>query len=160
MVEASRKGRWELGSGSASGPTQTNWFGPFASPFPLHLPQSPPSDPQPYTDELVRITSLQASIGSQPLHCDVYMYMIFNVGVGNIHPPPLDPTQTNWFGSQGIRLRPPTPTENKIVWKSPRLACSRATPNPPPSASAGRSSDTNAAIGTPVQPVHIEHDMG
>ena len=123
MVKVSRKGRWESGSGSASGPTQTNWFGPFASPFPLHLAQSQPSDPQPYTDELVRITSLQASIGSQPLHCDVYMYMIFNVGVGNIHPPPLDLTQTNWFGSQGIRLRPPTPTtkKNGMVGPSVRI---------------------------------------
>ena len=62
---------------------------------------------------------LQASIGSQPPHFDAYVYVyvyvavIFYVGVGNIHPPPLDPTQTNWFGSQGIGLRPPTPTEKQ-----------------------------------------------
>ena len=50
--------------------------GPLLHHPPLHLPRSPPSDPQPYTDELVQITGLQASTGSQPLHYDdVYIYI-------------------------------------------------------------------------------------
>ena len=62
--------------------------GPLLHHPPLHLPRSPPSDPQPYTDELVQVTGLQASIGSQPLHCDdVYIYIYMIACGGQQHPP-------------------------------------------------------------------------
>jgi hypothetical protein len=51
MVKASRKGRCVLGSGSASGPTQTKLVRTLSITIPRCTPpRSLPSGPQPYTD--------------------------------------------------------------------------------------------------------------
>ena len=139
-----------------------SWFGPrgfehrsAASPNLMMFIEasrlSPPSTPQPYTDEAG--SDLGAlSIDRQPASTCLCL-CCFDLLCSRWHhlPPPLGPTQTKLVRTSGHWAKDTNSYEKQksygYGW------CRRVAPSPPPPASAGRLNDTEVQCETPVQPI-------